>query len=235
MRHHGLFESANVRLLLIEDYAPLRQSVAKGLREAGFAVDATGDGKEGLWHAMGEDYDAIVLDLMLPGLDGLSILTKIRAAGRQAHVLILTARDTVADRVRGLDLGADDYLTKPFAFDELLARIHALVRRKYEHKSPEICVGGVRIDTASHRVWRGEDELHLTSREYALLEYLAMRAGQVVSRTEIWEHVYDFDSSATSNVVDVYVGYLRKKLQSNGDGWPIRTVRGRGYVLEADS
>jgi len=224
-----------VRLLLIEDYAPLRQSVAKGLREAGFAVDATGDGKEGLWHAMGEDYDAIVLDLMLPGLDGLSILTKIRAAGRQAHVLILTARDTVADRVRGLDLGADDYLTKPFAFDELLARIHALVRRKYEHKSPEICVGGVRIDTASHRVWRGEDELHLTSREYALLEYLAMRAGQVVSRTEIWEHVYDFDSSATSNVVDVYVGYLRKKLQSNGDGWPIRTVRGRGYVLEADS
>jgi len=235
LRHHGLFESANVRLLLIEDYAPLRQSVAKGLREAGFAVDATGDGKEGLWHAMGEDYDAIVLDLMLPGLDGLSILTKIRAAGRQAHVLILTARDTVADRVRGLDLGADDYLTKPFAFDELLARIHALVRRKYEHKSPEICVGGVRIDTASHRVWRGEDELHLTSREYALLEYLAMRAGQVVSRTEIWEHVYDFDSSATSNVVDVYVGYLRKKLQSNGDGWPIRTVRGRGYVLEADS
>jgi len=223
-----------VRLLLIEDYAPLRQSVAKGLREAGFAVDATGDGEEGLWHAMGDDYDAIVLDLMLPGLDGLSILKKIRAAGRQVHVLILTAKDTVPDRVRGLDLGADDYLTKPFAFDELLARIHALVRRKYEHKSPEISVGGVRIDTASRRVWRGETELHLTSREYALLEYLAMRAGQVVSRTDIWEHVYDFDSSATSNVVDVYVGYLRKKLQGDGEGSPIRTVRGRGYVLEAD-
>ena len=186
---------------------------------------------------MGDDYDAIVLDLMLPGLDGLSILKKLRAAGRQAHVLILTAKDTVADRVRGLDLGADDYLTKPFAFDELLARIHALVRRKYEQKSPEIRAGGVRIDTASRRVRRGEKELHLTSREYALLEYLAMRAGQVVSRTDIWEHVYDFDSSATSNVVDVYVGYLRKKLESDGDGEgsPIRTVRGRGYMLEADS
>ena len=225
-----------MRLLLVEDYAPLRKSIAKGLREAGFAVDATGDGKEGLWFAKGDDdYDVIILDLMLPGMDGLSILRELRGAGQETHVLILTAKDTVPDRIRGLDLGADDYLTKPFAFDELLARVHALVRRKYQHKNPEIHIGPMRIDTASQRVWCGQDELDLTAREYVLLEYLAMRVGQVVSRSDIWEHLYQFNSTATSNVVDVYIGYLRKKLDRGGGRSLIRTVRGRGYVLEAHS
>ena len=157
----------------------------------------------------------------------------VRAAGRQSHVLILTAKDTVPDRIRGLDLGADDYLIKPFAFDELLARVHALVRRRYEHKSPEVNIGPVTIDTASQRVRSDGEELRLTPREYALLEYLAMRAGEVVSRSDIWEHVYDFHSSATSNVVDVYIGYLRKKLNGAGAGSLIRTVRGRGYTMGA--
>lgn len=224
-----------MRLLLIEDYAPLRKSVAKGLREAGFAVDVTGDGKEGLWFATSNDYDAIVLDLMLPGMDGLDVLSRLRAAGRQSHVLILTAKDTVPDRIHGLDLGADDYLTKPFAFDELLARIHALVRRKYEHKSPEVRIGPVTIDTASQRVWSNGEEVRLTPREYALLEYLAMRADEVVSRSDIWEHVYDFHSAATSNVVDVYIGYLRKKLNGAGAESLIRTVRGRGYTMGSAS
>lgn len=224
-----------MRVLLIEDYAPLRKSVAKGLREAGFAVDATGDGKEGLWHAMGSEYDAIILDIMLPGMDGLSILKKLRSRGRRTHVLILTARDTLADKVRGLDLGADDYLVKPFAFEELLARVHALVRREYRQKSPTLRVGDLRIDTSACRVWRGRQELHLTPREYTLLEYLAMRAGQAVSRTDIWEHVYEFDSDAASNVVDVYIGYLRRKIDRPGRPSLIRTVRGRGYALEGPS
>jgi DNA-binding response OmpR family regulator len=224
-----------MRLLLVEDYVPLQKSVAKGLREAGFAVDVTGDGEEGLWYALGNDYDAIILDLMLPGLDGLSILKRLRAEGRPTHVLILTARGEVPDRVEGLDLGADDYLVKPFAFEELLARVHALVRREYRRKSPVFEIGDLRIDTTAQRVWRGADELHLTGREYALLEYLAMRAGQTVSRTDIWEHVYDFHSSATSNVVDVYIGYLRRKIDAPGGPSLIRTVRGRGYALGAES
>lgn len=221
-----------MRLLLIEDYPPLRKSLAKGLREAGFAVDVTGDGEEGLWYATGDDdYDVIILDLMLPGVDGLTILKKLRAQGRQAHVLILTAKDTVEDRVRGLDLGADDYLVKPFAFEELLARVRSLVRRRYQKKRPCIQVAGLQIDTASRRVRRGREEIELTPREYALVEYLALRAGETVSRTEIWEHLYDFESEATSNVVDVYVGYLRKKLDRPGKPSLIRTVRGRGYSL----
>ena len=224
-----------MRLLLIEDYAPLRKSVAKGLREAGFAVDTTGDGEEGLWQATSGEYDAIILDIMLPGMDGLTVLKKLRAKGRRTHVLLLTARDTLADKIRGLDLGADDYLVKPFAFEELLARVHALVRREYRQKSPVVRVGSLRVDTAAQRVRQGREELSLTPREYVLLEYLAMRKGQTVSRTDIWEHVYEFDADATSNVVDVYIGYLRKKLNRPGEPSLIRTVRGRGYVLEATS
>jgi DNA-binding response OmpR family regulator len=223
-----------MRLLLIEDYRPLRESLTKGLREAGFAVDSTGDGREGLWYAMSNEYDVIILDLMLPGMDGLSILQKLRAEGRQSHVLILTAKDTLDDRVAGLDLGADDYMVKPFAFRELLARIRVLVRRSYRTKNPRIEVQDLRIDLAIQRVWRGSDEIPLTPREYALLEYLAMRAGQVVSRTDIWEHVYEFNSSASSNVVDVYIGYLRKKIERPGQAPVINTVRGRGYTLGAE-
>jgi DNA-binding response OmpR family regulator len=223
-----------MRLLLIEDYKPLREPLTKGLREAGFAVDATGDGEEGLWYALGNDYDVIILDLMLPGLDGLKILQKLRAEGRQCHVLILTARDTLTDRVTGLDLGADDYLVKPFEFRELLARIRALVRRSYRQKNPLREVQDLRIDLTRQKVWRGRQEIPLTPREYALLEYLAMRAGQVVPRSDIWEHVYEFKSTTSSNVVDVYIGYLRKKIERSGRPALIHTVRGRGYCLGAE-
>lgn len=224
-----------MRLLIIEDYKPLQQSLTKGLREAGFAVDTTRDGQEGLWYAMGNEYDVIILDLMLPGMDGLEILKKIRTQGRKSHVLILTAKDTVQDRVTGLDLGADDYLVKPFAFEELLARVRALLRRGYRQKNPRIRVKDLRIDLTTQKVWRGREEIQLTPREYALLEYLAMRAGQTISRTDIWEHIYDFNSSASSNVVDVYIGYLRRKIERPNKPRLINTVRGRGYVLGAQS
>jgi DNA-binding response OmpR family regulator len=220
-----------MRVLLVEDYPPLQKSVAKGLREAGFAVDAAADGEEGLWYATTGEYDVVVLDLMLPKIDGLTVLKRLRAEGRPCHVLLLTAKDTVADRVRGLDLGADDYLVKPFAFAELLARVRALARRAYRVKNPTLRVGDLRIETPAQRVWRGREEAHLTPREYVLLEYLAMRAGEVVSRMDIWEHVYEFNSEADSNVVDVYIGYLRRKLERPGKPPLIHTVRGRGYRL----
>ena len=221
-----------MRLLLIEDYPPLQKSLKKGLREAGFAVDVTGDGEEGLWYATNNEYDLIILDLMIPGIDGLTILRKLRSQGKQNQVLILTAKDTTSDRVRGLNCGADDYVVKPFDFKELLARIHALLRRGYQRRNPEISIADIRINTASQRVWRGDEEIHLTPREYALLEYLVMREGEMVSRTDIWEHVYEFNSSATSNVVDVYIGYLRKKIDKPGKPSLIHTIRGRGYILE---
>jgi len=220
-----------MRILLVEDYLPLQKSLAKGLREADFAVDVTGDGQEGLWYAKSNEYDVIILDIMLPKLDGLSILKQLRAKNKNTHVLLLTAKDTVEDRVKGLDLGADDYLVKPFAFAELMARIRALTRRKYEHKSPEIKTGDLRIDTVAKRVWRGGEEIILTSREYMLLEYLARRAGEVVSRTDIWDHIYEFKSEASSNVVDVYMGYLRKKIEKKSRPSLLRTVRGQGYIL----
>jgi DNA-binding response OmpR family regulator len=220
-----------MRLLLVEDYKPLQKSLSQGLTEAGFAVDVTGDGREGLWYATGNDYDVIILDIMLPGMDGLSVLQKLRKEGKQTHILLLTAKDGVPDRVKGLNLGADDYLVKPFAFEELLARIHALIRRKYNDKNPVIKIGNLRIDSAAKDAWLAKEKLSLTPREYALLEYLAMRIGQTVSRTEIWEHVYDFHSSASSNVVDVYIGYLRKKIETPGKPAILHTIRGRGYLL----
>ena len=220
-----------MRILLVEDYLPLQNSLNQGLRENGFAVDYTGNGDEGLWYALNNDYDVIILDLMLPGMDGLEILTRLRDAGKQSHVLILTAKGSLDDKIKGLDLGADDYLVKPFAFEELLARIRALVRRNYLRKQSTIEIEDLQIDLNTQKVFRGEVEITLTQREYALLEYLAMRADEVVSRTDIWEHVYEFNSSATSNVVDVYVGYLRKKLEHQGKSNLIQTVRGRGYLL----
>jgi len=220
-----------MHLLVIEDYRPLRQSLTKGLREAGFAVDTTRDGREGLWYAMSNEYDVIILDLMLPGMDGLEILKKIRSKDKNVHVLILTAKDTVQDRITGLDTGADDYLVKPFAFEELLARVRALVRRSYRRKNPCIKIKDLRIDLTTQTVRRGREEIQLTSREYALLEYLAIRAGQMVSRSDIWEHVYEFNSSASSNVVDVYIGYLRKKIERPNKPALIHTIRGRGYLL----
>jgi len=220
-----------VKILVIEDYAPVRTSVAKGLAEAGFAVDATGDGEEGLWYARSGDYDVVILDLMLPKVDGLTILRRLREHENPANVLILTARDTVQDRVQGLDLGADDYLVKPFAFEELLARVRALVRRRYEARSPAICVADLEIDTTTRTVRRAGRPVELTAREYAILELLAMRAGQVVTRTEIWEHIYDFEAEPASNVIDVTISHLRKRLERGKRPRLIHTRRGMGYVL----
>lgn len=220
-----------MRILIVEDYAPLRTTTAKGLREAGFAVDEAGDGEEGLWYARSNPYDVIILDLMLPKVDGLEILRRLRDAGHASHVLLLTARDGVEDRVSGLNAGADDYLVKPFAFDELLARVKALTRRAYQRKSPVVEVGDLAIDTAAKRVTRGGQFIELTAREYQLLEYLASRAGQVVTRTDIHEHCYDFQSDSASNVIDVYIGYLRKKIERDGTDRLIHTRRGQGYVL----
>ncbi len=220
-----------MRLLLIEDYKPLLKALARGLREAGFGVDTAADGENGLWLAEGNDYDVVILDLMLPGVPGLDILRKLRVAGKQSHVLILTARGEVADRVKGLEAGADDYLVKPFAFDELLARVRALVRREYGNKSPLIEVGDLRMDTSAQRVWVRDEEKALTAREYALLEYLLQRSGEVVSRTDVWNHLYDWAEATTSNVVDVYIGYLRRKLDVPGEPSLIETVRGRGYAV----
>lgn len=220
-----------MRILLIEDYEPLRKSVARGLREAGYVVDATGDGEEGAWYSRSGDYDVIVLDLMLPKLDGLTILQQLRKRGNPVHVLILTAKDTLQDRVRGLNLGADDYLIKPFAFEELLARISALIRRKYESKSPVICVGDLEIDTNARVVQRAGQAIDMTPREYALLEFLAHRAGKVVTRSDIWEHIYDFAAEPNSNVIDVYIRLLRKKLEQGGLPPLIHTRRGLGYIL----
>jgi len=220
-----------MRVLVIEDYEILRLAVVKSLREDSYSVDEAADGIGGLHMASTEDYDLIVLDLMLPGLNGFEVLEALRARGKDSHVLILTARDQVDDRVRGLDLGADDYLVKPFAMEEFLARVRALVRRSYAHKSPLLRIGHVEIHTDSHEVTANGEAVELTAKEYALLEYLALRSGQVVSRTEIWEHVYDSHFDATSNVVDVYVGYLRKKLERPSLPRLIHTRRGEGYIL----
>ena len=220
-----------MRVLIVEDQARLREWLQKGLEEAHFVVDASGDGEEGLWYAQSNPYDVIILDLMLPGLDGLSILRRLRQEGCQSQVLILTAMDTVADRVNGLDSGADDYLVKPFAFEELRARVRALVRRRYSQHSPVIEVGELRVDTAKQRVWLQEAEIDLRPMEYKLLEYLARRAGETVSRSEIWDHLYDFGSETLSNVVDVYISCLRRKLDRPGGESLIQTRRGLGYVL----
>jgi len=217
-----------MRALVVEDYAPIRTAVTEGLVENGFAVDSAADGEEGLWLAETNPYDVVVLDIMLPKLDGLGLLKRLRAHGSTVAILMLTAKDTVEDRVCGLDLGADDYLVKPFAFAELLARVRALVRRRYDTRAPTIQIDDLEVDTAKRLVRRRAEAITLSAREYALLEYLAMRAGELVTRTEIWEHVYDFHSEAHSNVVDVYVGYLRKKL---GTPQLIHTRRGQGYVL----
>lgn len=221
-----------MRILVIEDYAPVRESVVQALQEAGSAVDAAADGEEGLWQAQSGEYDVIVLDIALPKLNGLDLLRRLRKAADRTPVLLLTARDTVADRVSGLDAGADDYLIKPFALEELLARVRAMLRRKYKAADPVIRIQDLEMNTVSRIVRRAGERVELTAREYVLLEFLAHRAGEVVTRTEIWEHVYDFSSTIESNVVDVYIGYLRKKLERPGRPRLIHTRRGQGYVLE---
>jgi DNA-binding response OmpR family regulator len=223
-----------MRILVAEDHPSLARSIANGLREEGYAVDLTFDGAEALQMAKGNEYDAIVLDINLPNVDGFRILPQIRGKGLTTPVLCLTARDGIADRVRGLELGADDYLVKPFAWEELLARVKAIIRRGHSQKCSSITVGDLQVDTARKCAKRGERQIELTAREYALLEYLAHRSGQVVTRTEIWQHLWDQHDEVSSNVVDVYIGYLRQKLDKDFDTKLIHTRRGQGYMLAAD-
>ena len=222
-----------MHLLLIEDSTRLQASIGRGLRKAGYALDITGDGEEGLWLAQETQYDTIILDLMLPKLDGLSLLRKLRAAQNAVHVLILTARDTVENRVNGLQAGADDYLIKPFAFEELLARVQALCRRSYQRKNPRITIDDLEIDTAGRIALLHGQPIDLTPREFKLLEYLALRRGQVVSRTEIETHIYPDAADLMSNAVDSAICNLRKKITAPDARSPIQTRRGMGYVLEA--
>lgn len=223
-----------MRLLLIEDHKPLVRALKQGLEEEGFAVDVAYDGEEGGYKAQTADYDVIILDLMLPKEDGLSLLQRWRKAGMKAHVLVLTARGGIEDKVRGLDLGADDYLTKPFELEELLARLRALVRRGHEVKNPMLKVHDLEIDTAARTVKRSGKSIHLTPREYALLQFLAFHRGKVVSRSMIWEHLYDEHDENTSNVVDVYIRYLRNKIDKDYDPPLILTRWGEGYMLRGE-
>ena len=221
-----------MRILLVEDEPVAARFIAKGLREAAHAVDVASDGIAAADYAHVNDYDAIVLDVMLPGRDGLSVCRDLRRAGSQVPVLMLTARDAVEARVDGLDAGADDYLTKPFDFRELLARLRALARREHRPVGADrIEVGDITIDIPARRVFRRGAEIALTSREYALLEYLARRAGEVVGRSEIAEHVWDEHYDPLSNVVDVYVQRLRRKVDDPDAPSVIRTRRGQGYQL----
>ena len=223
-----------MRVLLIEDHKPLVRALKQGLEEEGFAVDTAGDGPEGDYKARTAEYDVIILDLMLPKEDGLSLLQRWRRNGMKTHVLVLTARGSIEDKVRGLDLGADDYLTKPFELEELLARLRALIRRGHEVKDPVIRVSDLEIDTASRTVKRGGQPIHLTPREYALLEFLAFHRGKVATRSMIWEHLYDEQDESTSNVVDVYIRYLRNKIDKGFDPPLILTRWGEGYLLRGD-
>jgi DNA-binding response OmpR family regulator len=224
-----------VRVLLIEDHKPLVRALKQGLEEEGFAVDVAYDGEEGGYKGETAEYDVIILDLMLPKVDGLSLLQKWRRAGVTTHVLVLTARGGIEDKVKGLDLGADDYLTKPFELEELLARLRALVRRGHQVKDPVLRVLDLEIDTAARSVRRAGQSIHLTPREYALLEFLAFHRGKVVTRSMIWDHLYDEQDENTSNVVDVYIRYLRNKIDRGFDPPLILTRWGEGYMLRGDN
>jgi DNA-binding response OmpR family regulator len=223
-----------VRVLLVEDSERLRKAIVAALKRFGYAVDTAADGEEGLWLAQSHHYDAIVLDIMLPKLDGLSVVAELRRREDVSHVLLLTARDTVDDRVRGLRAGADDYLIKPFALEELLARVQALCRRSYGAKNPRLIIGDLEIDTAAREVWRAGQAITLKPREYALLEYLALRRGEVVSRRDIETHIYDEAVDPMSNVVDSAISVLRKRLARSGAPPLIHTRHGHGYILKSE-
>ena len=223
-----------MRLLLVEDYQPLVRSLQQGLEEEGFAVDIATDGEEGARKGLAAGYDVIILDLMLPKLDGLSVLKEWRQRGVKSAVLILTARDRMEDKVKGLDLGADDYLTKPFRLEELLARLRALVRRGHQTTTPILRIHDLEIDTVAKTLKRSGQAINLTPREYALLEFLAYHRGRPVSRDTIWTHLYDEKEENTSNVVDVYINYLRNKIDKGFDPPLILTRRGEGYYLRGD-
>ena len=223
-----------MRILVVEDEKKLGQLLSRGLREEGYAADVADHGEAALWMARAVDYDAIVLDVMLPGIDGLDVCSRLRQDGVWTPVLMLTARDAIADRVGGLDTGADDYLTKPFSFEELLARIRALTRRVPAERPAVLEVGDLRLDPAAHRAWRGEQELDLSAKEFALLDVFIRRAGVALTRTQLLDGAWDIAFESRSNVVDVYVGYLREKIDRPFGRHSIETVRSVGYRLRKD-
>lgn len=225
-----------MRLLLLEDSRRLRETVTLALKRSGYAVDAVEGGDKALWMAQNREYDAAILDVMVPGLNGLSVLQKLRREGNETPVMFLTAKDSIEDRVTGLRSGADDYLVKPFALEELLARVEALCRRGYEKATSVVSVGDLEVDTAAKRATRGGVPLDLTAREFGILEHLVLRKGHIVSRTQIEEHIYDDLVSPMSNAVDSAICALRKKIAVRPDAKPlIHTRRGQGYVLEERS
>jgi two-component system OmpR family response regulator len=224
-----------VRLLVVEDAPKLLQIVISRLREEGYAADGAATGAEGVRLALDSQYDAIVLDLRLPDMDGVDVCRHLRQAGCWTPVLMLTARDAVDDRITGLDAGADDYLAKPFAFDELLARLRALTRRAPQERPAVLEVGDLRLDPAQHRAWRGETELHLSAKEFTLFEVFMRRPGAVLSRGQLFDAAWDMSFERRSNVVDVHVRYLREKIDRPFDRDSLETVRGVGYRLRSDA
>ena len=223
-----------MRILLVEDERDAARMLSKGLREQTYAVDVAYDGEEALEKAGVNTYDLLVLDVMLPKLDGFEVCRQLREQGARVPILLLTARGGVTDRITGLDRGADDYLTKPFDFGELLARIRALLRRGTELKDAVLHVGDLSIDTRSHAVMRAGTQVSLTAKEYSLLEYLARRAGEVVGRSDISEHVWEEDYDPFSNLIEVYIQRLRRKLEIQGTGPLLHTRRGEGYLLSSE-
>jgi two-component system OmpR family response regulator len=223
-----------MRVLVVEDESRMASLIRRGLLGEGLAADVADSGEDGLWLAGSHDYDAIVLDVMLPGIDGFETCRRLRAAGVWAPVLMLTARDAVEDRVAGLDMGADDYLVKPFAFAELLARLRALARRGAEERPSVLQVGDLTLDPAARRVRRGEEEIQLSAKEFSLLETFMRRPGEVLSRLHLLEHAWDFAYENRSNVVDVYIRHLRRKIDEPFGRRSLETVRGAGYRLRED-
>jgi len=224
-----------MRILVIEDEKKIADFIKRGLKEEGYAVDVAHDGENGAFLARTSTYDIILLDLMLPKKDGMTLCRELRAGKMAVPIIMLTAKDAVKDKVTGLDAGADDYLTKPFAFEELLARIRALLRKKSPEQASKLRVGDLSLDLHTHKVERGGREIELTSKEFALLEYLMRNAGSVVTRTMISEHVWDIDFDTFTNVIDVYINYLRNKIDSGAGKKLIQTVRGRGYILRGNN
>jgi heavy metal response regulator len=223
-----------MRILVVEDEKKVSSFIKRGLEEEKYEVDTAGDGEEGMKMALGKPYDLIVLDWMLPKKDGLTMVKELREKKTMTPVLMLTAKDSLEDIIAGLDSGSDDYLTKPFAFAELLARVRALLRRSEMDKGAELRFGDLRLDPVSHKVWRKDKEIDLTAKEYGLLEYFMRNANQVLTRTMIADHVWDYTFDTFTNIIDVYVNYLRKKIDRDADKKLIHTVRGVGYIFKEE-